>query len=86
MTKITHIDEVNGDVDGDDRNGADIDSIDEVNGDDGRGATDPLRSNYGSTLNGAATMWHCIMLATIWLHCATYSMAKYDDYNMAQIW
>ena len=22
-------------------------------------ATDPLRSNYGSTLNGAATMWHC---------------------------
>ena len=49
-------------------------------------ATDPLRSNYGSTLNGAATMWHCIMLATIWLHCATYSMAKYDDYNMAQIW
>ena len=39
------------DVD-DDRNDTDNDSIDEVNSDDGRGwRTDPLRSNYGSTLN-----------------------------------
>ena len=67
VTKITHIDEVNGDVDGDDRNGTDIDSIDEVNGDDGRegDGSPPLQLWIDA-------QWGCYNVA---LYHACYNMA-----------
>ena len=95
MTKITHIDEVNGDVDGDDRNGADIDSIDEVNGDDGRegDGSPPLQlwidAQWGcynvALYISCLLQYGCIVLHTAWQNMMTTIWHKYGDcYTVAR--